>query len=73
MENQKLTDAIRNAVDRCDPKLINEFFDLAIETNQEHLNLIEKTLTLNEVIHRQRVIVQGTLFLAIFNSFLLRS
>jgi hypothetical protein len=69
--NQLINNLIQ-AAEICDPVLINEFFALAIDSNIEHLNLIDDTLSLDQLIHRQRVIHQGTLLLALFNHFATR-
>lgn len=64
-----IVDALLKAAEQCDPEMINEFLSLSIDANTEHLNLIEDTLPLKEVIRRQRVISQGTMLLALFNHF----
>lgn len=69
--NQVVNNLI-NAAEICDPVLINEFFSLTIDANLEHLNLISENMSLPELMHRQRVISQGTLLLSMFNHFATR-
>jgi hypothetical protein len=59
--------ALVEAAEQCDADIINEFLSSTIEHELEHLDLIEDTLSLQELIHRQRVISQGTNLLTLFN------
>lgn len=68
----QVIDALITAADALDPVLVNEFFSLAIDANLEHLNLIDNTLTITDLIHRQRIISQGTTLLSLFNHFATR-
>jgi hypothetical protein len=62
-----LIDALIKVADQCDAELINEFLSLSIDLNLEHLDLIDDTLPLNELIHKQKVISQGNTLLTLFN------
>lgn len=68
----QLIDNIIKAADTCDPIAINDFFSIAIDSNIEHLNLIDSTLSVDEIVKRQRAIAQGTVLLALFNHFTLQ-
>lgn len=68
----QLIDRIIQAAETCDPEAINDFLGFAIESNLEHLNLIESTLTLPELIRRQKAISQGAVLLSLFNHFATR-
>lgn len=68
----QLIDNLIKAAEMCDPTMINEFFSLTFEANVEHLNLIEDNLSLEELIHKQHVISQGAILLALFNHFATR-
>jgi hypothetical protein len=68
----QLIDNIIKAAQSCDPEAINDFFDIAVDSNIEHLNLIDKTLPVDELIKRQRAISQGAVLLALFNHFALQ-
>ena len=71
-ETMQIVNSIIDAAERFDPVLINEFFALTIDLNYQHLNVIDDTLPLKELIHRQRVLSQGATFLAMFNYFATR-
>lgn len=65
----QVVDRMIKAAEQCDPEAINDFFSIAIESNTEHLNLIDRTLTAEDLIRRQRAIAQGAVLLALFNHF----
>lgn len=67
-----IIDRMIQAAEQCDPESINDFFAIAIDSNIEHLNLIDRTLTVEDLIKRQRAIAQGTILLALFNHFALQ-
>jgi hypothetical protein len=63
----QLINNLIEAAQKGDPQLINEFLAFAIEAGVAHLDLIEDTLPLKDLLHRQRVVSQGTLLLTLFN------
>jgi len=65
----QIVDAIIKAADVCDPVLINEFFDLTIQTELATLDVIKDTLTYSEMSRRQNVLIQGSILLSLFNHF----
>lgn len=68
----QLIDNIIKAAESCDPQAINDFFRIAIDANTQHLNLIDATLSVEDLIKRQRAISQGAILLALFNHFALQ-
>lgn len=69
----QMIDTIISAADRLDPELTNRFFEIAFEATQAHYELISPTLSDFEKIRHQRMIVQGSIILSLFNHFAIRS
>jgi hypothetical protein len=67
-KSKHVDEILKTATEICDPIAIHEFLSLAVEVNIEHLNLIEDTLSLKELVHRQHVLSQGAILLGLFNS-----
>jgi hypothetical protein len=68
----QVIDRMIKAAEQCDPEAINDFFAIAIDSNIEHLNVIDQTLSVDEIIKRQKAISTGATLLALFNHFALQ-
>jgi hypothetical protein len=68
----QVIERIMKAAETCDPEAINDFFSIVIDSNIEHLNIIDPTLSADDLVKRQRAIAQGTILLALFNHFALQ-
>jgi hypothetical protein len=65
----QIIDNLIKAAEICDPVAINEFFLLTIESNMEHLDVINGTISIEESAKRQHAIAQGSILLSLFNHF----
>lgn len=65
----QMVNTIIEAAEACDPVALNDFFQIAVESNLDHLELINDNLDPCESMKRQNAILAGSILLGLFNHF----
>lgn len=63
-----LINSLIEVAETCNQEDVNEFLTFAIEAFHAHIDLIDDTLPIADLLQRQRVLMTGTKILTLFNT-----